>query len=194
MEDLIRHGADPNARDGYEWTPLFHAAEHASVDAARCLLEHGADVQTRCNTGDTPLHYASFNMRTDCKRSEGRTAMVELLLQHHSEIEAKNEVGNTPLVVAIQMGEVAVVRPLLQAGARTDLRDGDGKPLMILARETLAHSKIAATIEDENRAAAKARIPGLKQIINMLSSIPGSTHPTEPAPDVQTQAQKRAEP
>jgi ankyrin repeat protein len=55
-----------NARDEYEWTPLFSASEGDHFEdgsVLRLLLEHGADINVQGGGGETPLHWASFNGR-----------------------------------------------------------------------------------------------------------------------------------
>jgi hypothetical protein len=45
---LLDHGADINARDRDDWTPLRWAVtEKSNIQAVRFLLERGADVKTR---------------------------------------------------------------------------------------------------------------------------------------------------
>jgi ankyrin repeat protein len=52
---LLDAGADVNAMDRFESTPLHHAAGHGFADVARQLLTHGADVNRRDDTNQTPL-------------------------------------------------------------------------------------------------------------------------------------------
>jgi ankyrin repeat protein len=58
--DLIKAGADVNARDSRSLTPLFFAlaSETPSMKVVRALLAAGADVNARDNTGETPLDWA----------------------------------------------------------------------------------------------------------------------------------------
>ncbi len=52
---LLDAGADVNAIDRFESTPLHNAAGHGFADVARQLLSHGADVNRRDDTHRTPL-------------------------------------------------------------------------------------------------------------------------------------------
>lgn len=78
---LLAHGADPNARDSYGWTPLLHAID-AESDAANqewvvsgqyppravvsaLLLEFGADHPNADLDGKTPLQLAVDYRNTD---------------------------------------------------------------------------------------------------------------------------------
>jgi len=54
MEELLKHGADPNARDCDGRTPLHHAAENA-LEAVMFLIQHRVDLNAEDQSGYTPL-------------------------------------------------------------------------------------------------------------------------------------------
>jgi len=60
VHDLLKAGADVNARDGRSLTPLHFAVatEFASQPICETLLQAGAHVNARDNTGETPLDWA----------------------------------------------------------------------------------------------------------------------------------------
>ncbi|KAK2534943.1 hypothetical protein Q9233_003855 [Columba guinea] len=62
----------------------FQAVEHEHKDCVTALLEHGADPDHRGAGGNTALHMAAIMPSK---------AMVELLLEHNAQIEAKNAVS-----------------------------------------------------------------------------------------------------
>jgi uncharacterized protein len=57
-ELLIRAGADVNARQRHDWTPLHGAAHAGSVVLVRMMLERGADPKLRNREGKTALDIA----------------------------------------------------------------------------------------------------------------------------------------
>ncbi len=57
-EMLLKHGADPNARQQAGVTPLHEAAHHGRSDLAQLLLDHGADINARTENGQTSLAMA----------------------------------------------------------------------------------------------------------------------------------------
>lgn len=90
---LLDHGADVNARDNNQSTPLHGVATLSSMDEARLLLARGADVNARNKFGGTPLHNAAIALNG--------TQMMELLLAMGADIKARDEKGNTALHLAV---------------------------------------------------------------------------------------------
>ena len=66
----------------------------------------------------TPLYYASHM---------GLQTVVQLLLDHQAEVDARNNHGRTALYVAAFNGHEAVVRLLLDHQAAVDAKDNDGR-------------------------------------------------------------------
>jgi ankyrin repeat protein len=110
-EMLLRHGADPNARDDDDETPLFAAQQARRADIAELLLKNGADVNAQGNNGWTPLHGAVVG---------GSYNVAQVLLRHGADTELRDKKGDTPLIVAALMYDVwehDFVGLLLQHGA-----------------------------------------------------------------------------
>jgi ankyrin repeat protein len=55
---LLRHGADPNARQRSSFTPLHSAAHNGQTEMVLLLLAAGADIAARSDEGLTPLQLA----------------------------------------------------------------------------------------------------------------------------------------
>jgi hypothetical protein len=111
---LIAAGAQLDVDDGYGATALYQAVYYHYEDLALLLIDAGANVNTRTGVyidgpGDlTPLHYAHDNPR-----------LVEALIAHGADVNAKDSGGATPLDWAIDWGKVKSVQLLKAAGARS---------------------------------------------------------------------------
>jgi ankyrin repeat protein len=75
VELLLRHGADPNAKNSQEAFPL-HVAIYGGCGVVEALLKAGADPNAVDYFGRTPLHLAA---------ASGLMCAVELLLQYGAE-------------------------------------------------------------------------------------------------------------
>ena len=64
-EAALAAGADLNARDDLQWTPLHRAALRGNTDIARLLIEKGADPTARERWQNTPLHLAAVRGHTN---------------------------------------------------------------------------------------------------------------------------------
>ena len=88
---LISHGADLNALDITESTPLHMASFSWTPDVVRILIENGASVNAQNETHSTPLHRASLL---------GNPEIVRLLIEHGADVTALDWNHKTPLHLA----------------------------------------------------------------------------------------------
>lgn len=86
MDWLITQGADINARDEYERTPLHYHAQVNNVEKVALLLERGADIETQDKYKNTPLHFAEYNAE-----------VAQLLIEKGADIKAKDDRGYNPM-------------------------------------------------------------------------------------------------
>jgi ankyrin repeat protein len=88
IQYLVSIGADVNAEGEGDYTPLFNAAAHGTLEVVQCLVSHGADVNAKGYSGETPLHFAA---------SHGELEIVQYLVSHGADVHAKTDDGKTPL-------------------------------------------------------------------------------------------------
>ena len=167
---LLQAGANPNAALLRGETPVMVASRSGDPDVVEQLLAEGADVNARAGRGQTALMWAVAQTHAD---------VVEVLLAHRADVHARSEVwsqvmavpphgrlennraiphgGNTALMFAARVGDVASARLLVAAGANVDDADAWGVSATVLA----AHSGHGAVVDfllgegaDPNAAAA----------------------------------------
>ena len=64
---LIDRGADVNAKDNFQQTPLYTAAIFGNIDTAKLLIDRGADVNSRDQFQKT-LHIQRRQQQKECCR------------------------------------------------------------------------------------------------------------------------------
>ncbi|HTI42084.1 MAG TPA: ankyrin repeat domain-containing protein [Vicinamibacterales bacterium] len=146
---LLQAGAHPNVALLLGETPLMAASHSGNPDVVAQLIEKGASVNARGARGQTALMWAV---------SEQHPGVVQVLLSHGADIQARSDVlsqmmaapphgkpeynrmipfgGETALVFAARVGDLASAKLLLAAGANVNDKDAWGVSAMVLA----AHS------------------------------------------------------
>jgi ankyrin repeat protein len=134
VELMVKH-VDINARDSHDGrTALSIAAELGEIRIIELLLSHGASVNIRDYSlnsrysnagpdgvdqvasmagGRLPLHWAVIKRRS---------TVVELLLKHEANPNARNSAGRPVLQEACMVNDKQSVKLLLQYGADVDAR------------------------------------------------------------------------
>jgi ankyrin repeat protein len=100
----------------------IEGTEKTHPEIVEFLLDNGADVQTKGPMGMTALHWAT---------SHGYAQRTEQILQHHPQIEATDDFGRTPLLVAHSLA----AEKLLAAHANWMALDKFGNSSLHLAAE-----------------------------------------------------------
>ncbi|KAK7972312.1 ankyrin repeat-containing domain protein [Apiospora saccharicola] len=119
---LLQHGSEPDETDSDGLTPLMHAVVGGHVAVATLLLSHGAQVVPgaldRRRTASTPLHLAVLHQRENLLRLFlSHMAQQERRGSSSSLINSHDEMGRTPLFIAIDLNFEPGVVLLLQHGA-----------------------------------------------------------------------------
>jgi ankyrin repeat protein len=148
-DDLLRHGADVDARDttpNYKgYTALLHAAARGELDVVRSLLDAGADIDAKCDVrGNVPLYGAVVN---------NHPRVVEVLLAHGAEVSPVNGDGFTPLAAAAAYGHVKVAKALVRAGADPWSTPVLGRKSPVEYATEKGHSDVVAAMTRADKAA-----------------------------------------
>ncbi|KAI1371576.1 ankyrin repeat-containing domain protein [Hypoxylon crocopeplum] len=144
---LLLFGADPNAPDGRNMTPLYLSVEESFRDGVTLLLKYGADPNLAAGPeSETPFAMSVVEDKFDLARilltyggdvnhvmANGDTALlaaimkkrtkrvIHMLLEYGSDANVKNREGHTPLFEAIQSNRIEIVTTLLDHGANPNL-------------------------------------------------------------------------
>ncbi|MCW3055081.1 MAG: hypothetical protein JWN14_4251 [Chthonomonadales bacterium] len=117
IEAMLRHGADPNAKDQDGWTPLSWAIRENDQKTVSVLLDYGADVTRDAS----PL-------TTAVSTSHVEPFMLLLLIKHGADVNTRDSNGDTPLILALASDvPLATIRLLLEHGANPTLIGVNGR-------------------------------------------------------------------
>src|SRR5262245_1829408 len=156
VKRLLDAGANPNAALMLGETPVMVASRSGHAPVVELLVNKGADVNHRAARSQTALMWAVAQKHPD---------VVAILLAHGANVHARSDVwtdvqavpphgqleynraiphgGDTPLMFAARVGDLASARLLVAAGANVNDKDAWGVSAMVLA----AHSGFAPLVD-----------------------------------------------
>lgn len=118
---LIEHGGDARYATVDGATPVHIAASSGHLEVLKTLISKGAFVNAVDEEGDSALHYAI---------REGQRAAVELLVKHFgADASIRNEDLESPLDLAIELGEDAIAEFLSKFQATANAMELSDHPL-----------------------------------------------------------------
>lgn len=166
VTQLIRDGADKEAKNCHGNTPLLLACMLGHAEIVDQLIQAGANNEAKNGLGDTPLHIVCML---------GHTEIAERLLRASVNKEAQDDDGNTALHWACLKGDIEIVELLLRAGADHGAQDYGGyTPLHeacihghITVAERLLQAGADITIKNDRQQTAfdLASMPAIKELI-----------------------------
>ena len=161
---LIERGADVNALGFRNQSPLKLAARNNNYHdpkITQLLLEHGADANVITKNGESvmygaspkvfdllldagidinkPDQYGTTNFMWAC--SNGSAHTIKRMLELGADVHAKNSLGATPLLYAMDY-DAEVVELLLKAGADVNAKDNEGDTPLIRASKLCKKPKV----------------------------------------------------
>ena len=129
-------------------TPLHKAVIKGEMAAIQHLIADGADVNAQCTDNMTPLHLAA---------SSGKWHVIEPLIHKGANVYARSSLlAQTPLHMAAGGGELEVVAAFIADRMDINVRDGNGKTPLDLAKSAGRSDVVAALEEETNKRARKS--------------------------------------
>jgi ankyrin repeat protein len=127
--------------------PFLEAIKSEHPDTVKLLLEARASPSQADCRGRNALHLACHIKETKYKSlsvvqgDRSKQLMVQELLQHGAQINARDNDGNTALHFAVVTGDFELVRGLISLGASVNIRNNRG--------ETTLHSAVSTWVFPE---------------------------------------------
>jgi ankyrin repeat protein len=125
VKELVKKGADLEAKDNLGMTPLMWAASKDQFHICTVLIEMGADLEAKDISGFTPLMHAA---------NEGHVEICLRLIKKGANMNARNEHRWTALMLAGGRGSWGVCGLLVEMGADVNAEDDHGVTAAIRAR------------------------------------------------------------
>lgn len=120
---LLRKGLKINCTNALRETPLHVASARGNLALVEFLLASGADPHRRCMFGCTALH--------DGQQEAG---VAERLLRYGAQVNARDDLGRTPLMLACDFNNIPLVRLLLAHQASLEAKSEGGWTALDYAR------------------------------------------------------------
>jgi ankyrin repeat protein len=155
---LLARGADPNlpmtkripARQAQGTinvtpgaTPLYRATRATDLQTVQALIAGGADPSRPARDGSTPMMVAAgFGQRAAAADDEFTDAgpradpldLVKLFVEKGADVNALNNTGSSALHYAATQGNEKMIEYLMAKGAKTDIKNKQGRTPAELAR------------------------------------------------------------
>jgi ankyrin repeat protein len=169
VEELLAKGADPNALDSVNASPLSAAAFYCREEILPLLITRGANIDSVDSDGYSALMGSTQNC------TDGAFAAVLLRFGAKVNLKAKN--GASALTVAAFYGNEDAVHVLVAAGADLAAEEGDEGTALTIARDRdvgrkSSHDRIYAFLLQVTRLDAKRNVNSK----SMMGTAPGTAN------------------
>jgi ankyrin repeat protein len=169
IEQLVNEGVSPNSKGIMNVTPLYWAFRQNNIEGAKKLLQLGANPNIVFENGTSLIHLAArrevtlfLKLFLQHKANPNLVAgplkitplfevisifgelekfdEIDLLLEYGADVNEKNTVGDTPILLAAKFGRFDIVHRLLQGKADLKITNNHGenlKDILTMKKEQL---------------------------------------------------------
>jgi ankyrin repeat protein len=163
VEELLKKGADPNAKDSRENTPIIEASANGRLDIIKLLMKNGGNLKCSDMYGWTPLITAA---------QSGHVEIVRMLLDprfiHNVDINSKDDNGHSALVMSENVkNRIEIAELLVSKGADVNSGANDGWTVINYAAMTGDIEMVKFLLDHDaifNTAVTKGRYKGITAI------------------------------
>lgn len=121
---LIDAGAEMDACDSSGYTALAVADKLGNTEIARFLLEHGATGTVSASPVQTRKYTQSeIDRQLFAAVQKSQADKIKSLVESGANLNAEDEKGNTPILLAARQGNLAILKLLFDLGANNDRMD-----------------------------------------------------------------------
>lgn len=139
---LLQNGADVNARDTKNQTPLMLALMANNLDWVNLLLDNFADISSKTPNGKTMLSFALENNVS--------TEILQALLAKGANVNMTDDDGTVVALKAMSLGRFDVVQLFLQNGADVNLKNQNNENLLTYVLENQVDDELVKAIFARN--------------------------------------------
>ena len=154
-----------NMQDEGGWTPLVWACENKHDPIIKYLLERGADPLITDAEGNITLHWAALS---------GSMTTCERLLNAGCDVNSINNIGETPMHIALRQDNYECAVIFLMRGARLDIRNSSNQ----LPAECMSTKDVKC----RTIVRLSTMLQGMMRPGSGLPGIPGGKDPNAPPP------------
>lgn len=136
-QKLAQSLKDINAHDKNGATPLIYTAAFNEPGMAKFLVSHGADANIKGPENVSALLSAIMNAGDWHNNiiSHNNIAIIKILLDAGTDVNAQTTDGNAPLMVAALFSNLEAVKLLLAKKANPNLKNKKGETALMIARK-----------------------------------------------------------
>ncbi|MCX6774391.1 MAG: ankyrin repeat domain-containing protein [Candidatus Micrarchaeota archaeon] len=132
IKRLVKRGAKiPGSEEERLETCLIDAIEQGDNKEIEILMNAHVDANSFDQFGRTALMLAITNL----EKLEEYSKLCALLIKRGADVNANDDDGDTPLMLAVDEGNLGIIRMLIRSGANVNAKNNEGETALMRARD-----------------------------------------------------------